>query len=430
MKYHDIDNELIKNFLIHIDNNDDKIKEHLIDWHLALNKGDDDDCADKAKKLIKSFVEVSFPVIGVTLSKGKQDLFKIYAALENILRIASFLREKQRIRDHLNHTIRNILFSAYLVDNVWNEKETKQDRDPKHRQKLILACAFHDIAYPIEKLKKVAKQIIDTTLGDLINTDGKIDINISDPDKLLELIDFVGNDFDLELKRNNKFVSPQKKFLSGQIDALYLNTIVPAIADKGIFETEHSRSSTIILLRYLLDYSEYGKQIIKNYVNDILDICFSISYHDRHRNLSELNDIPEIVKILRVTDELQEWDRDSLEYSYCSDVTLCNNDNALLSFQMKDKVKMGVDDDDFKCDPFLTIRDKIKGLHGCVDEIALNFNFPDNRLDPKTLSKKITNHFKKSKPKKVFSFEFKNEIQYNTVNVSIKNNNILLRFEK
>ena len=49
MKYHNIDNELIKNFLIHVDQSDEKIKSHLIDWHLALNKGDEEDCIEKAK---------------------------------------------------------------------------------------------------------------------------------------------------------------------------------------------------------------------------------------------------------------------------------------------------------------------------------------------------------------------------------------------
>ena len=152
MRYHNIDNELIKNFLIHIDNSDEKIKSNLIDWHLSLNNGDDNDCAIKAKELIRSFVEECFPVIGVTLSESKQDLFNIYASLETILRIAVFLREEQRIRDHLNHTIRDILFSTYLMDNVWNIK------DNKLRKKLILACAFHDIAYPIEKLNNTGIQ--------------------------------------------------------------------------------------------------------------------------------------------------------------------------------------------------------------------------------------------------------------------------------
>lgn len=423
MKYHNIDNDLIKNFLIHIDNSDEKIKENLIDWHLALNKGDDDDCANKAKELIKSFVEECFPIIGVTLSEDKQDLFRIYASLENILRIASFLREKERIRDHLNHTIRNILFSAYLMDNVWNI------RDVKMRKKLILACAFHDIAYPIEKLKKVAKQIIDSTLGNLINSEGRIDINISEPDKLLELIDFVGNDFEI-----TNIESSSNLLLKKNINTLYRHTIIPAIADKGIFETEHCRSSTVILLRYLLDYSGFGKHVIRNNIENILEICFAISYHDRQRLLNELDTIPDIVKILRVTDELQEWDRDSLEYSYCSDVTITTKNHALLTFKMKDKTK----GDNLKCNAYCSIRDKIRGIHGCIENITLKFIFPEDRLiveeskdekDEKGLKTKLNEYFSKSKSIiKINEVPFEKGIKYNSVEVLLDLNEVTLKY--
>jgi hypothetical protein len=412
MKYHDIDNELIKNFLIHIDNSDQKIKSDLIDWHLALNKGDDNDCAIKAKQLIKSFVEECFPIIGVTLSEDKQDLFDIYASLENILRIAVFLREEQRIRDHLNHTIRNILFSTYLMDNIWNIK------DARTRKKLILACAFHDIAYPIEKLKKVANQIINTTLGDLINSNGKIDINISDPDKLLELLDFVGNNFCIE---NSNILTDS---LQSKIDTLYKNTIIPAIADKGIFETEHCRSSTVILLRYLIDYLDYGKKVIKNHIEDVLDICFAISYHDRFRVLKEMKNIPDIVKILRVTDELQEWDRDSLDYSYCKDVTLGDFKHNLLSFKMKDKDN----GENRECDAFFTIKDKIRGIIGCLSFLKIQFVFPDGRLDIKDLSDRLENYFKKEKsPVKIILEGFDEKMKYSTVNLTIKDFSVILK---
>lgn len=404
MKYHSIDNDLIKNYLIHADQNNDVIKKDLIDWHLALNKGDDEECTIKAKNLIKSFVDESISFLGVNTNNSKQDLFHIYGSLENILRIAVFLRKEERIRDHLNHTIRNILFSTYLMNNVW------RINDVKMRNKLILACAFHDIAYPIEKLKKVAKQIINSTLGNLINSDGKIDINISDPDKLLELIDFVGKNFE-----SDSFSDEQK----AKINILYRFTIIPAIADKGIFETKHCLSSTVIFLRYLYDYSDIGKSILRDNLDDILDICFAISYHDRERDISQLPQLPEIVKILRATDELQEWDRDTSDYSYCLDALLDIEHGTLIHFKMKDKAN----EPHKECDPYLSISDKISGIYKCLNNVTLRFEFPLGKLNVKELETKLKKKFKNKIKIRFSNYEASN--QYNIINMQIINNNII-----
>lgn len=415
MKYHNIDNELIKNFLIHVDQSDEKIKSHLIDWHLALNKGDEEDCIEKAKNLIKTFVDGSITFLGINPNASEQELFSIYGSLENILRIAVFLRDGERIRDHLNHTIRNILFSIYIMNNVW------KINDIHLRNKLIIACAFHDIAYPIEKLKKVAKKIIDSTLEKLINSNGKIDINISNTSKLLELIDFIGNNFERENITKDQITN---------INVLYCKTIIPAIADKGIFETKHCLSSTVIFLRYLYDYSDIGRSILRDNFEDILDICFAISYHDRERDIFELSQFPEMAKILRVTDELQEWDRDSLDYSYCFDASLNTPKDYLIEFDMKDKLK----DPNKECSPYLSIRDKIRGLANCVNNIRVRFKFPDNRVNIEEIKDKLRKYFSKEgndkrKIKLKFSSYNKGE-KCNVIDLEINDNNILLSYSK
>lgn len=408
MKYHDIDNELIKYFLINNHSTiNEIIKKDVIDWHLALHSQNEKLCRKYAINLVNNLIKENISFLGLNTNLSNEELFKIYEPLENILRITTSLRNDERIRDHLNHIIRNIIFTSY-ISNYLRFENTNNNLN-----KLIIACAFHDIAYPIEKLKKVAKNIIDSTLGELISSQGKIDIYINNPEKLLEFLDFWANELYQKLSTEEKVKN----------SILYRFTLIPAIAGQGIFESKHCYSSSYIFLRYLYDSHNQDKNIFKNHFSDIIDICLAISYHDRDRNLKELNDISnynEIIKILRFVDEIQEWDRDDIEYSYYEDVKISSGSGLCFEFYMKNREKGKTDN--LQCNPFHVIKDKITGICKLFNsEIKLSFIFPQNLNDI------IINGNKINYKKEITNFFCNKEIEINFIdNKDFKQNQIEL----
>lgn len=383
----DIDNELILNFL---KNNqiDFSIQKNLLDWYALLGEKDFKQNRDKAIEFIKGIAEDV--LLQIEFSKEDKDkLIGVFEPLETILRTAQSLNVKSNVRDHLSHTIRVILFTNYLFHEYF--KITKDET--KVKREIFIAAIFHDMAYPIEKIKDIGTNLSEGTFKDLLNSKGKIDFNLNKPNDLLELMDFWGTlpqklakEFDNAIKSTSnsekkKTLGEQKDRISKKIIHIYKEIFTPAIAGQGLFNAKHNLSSVVLFLRPILKEWKDSPVYLNKKIESICDICLAIAYHDRSMPISNFykkeyeTEIPQVVKMLRMADELQEWDRTRKDESYTDSVTL-DKSSEVFSLVLKQKDTKKRD-----CNPIYFVPDKIEGLISIIktNPLYVEFKLPTEK---------------------------------------------------
>jgi len=407
-EWHKIDNELVCYYIK--GNNDDYTNQILLDWYRLLGKKDFEQGREKAKKFIQETARrvlksIDFPEHEI------QNLIDVFNPLESILRSAMALHGKEenllKVRDHLHHTVRNILLCNYLF------RYFKPDRRKENsiKDQVTVAAIFHDIAYPVQKLKQTGKNLSDATFKDMLSSTGKVDFILSKPDDLLEIMIFWGK-LSVNLEEYFKDKNGKKIFTSSEknrqeqeqkntrtkIEHIYKEVIAPAIAGKGLFDAKHYLSSVVLFLRPIIlsDLTKSNNYLERNF-DTICDICLAIAYHDREmdfENFSKIEyktEIPLIAKILRIADELQEWDRVRKKYMYLKD-EIINTKSTSLIIDIKMKDNKMEDEILKKCKPEKFIPDKIIGLSPIIDSdrVEMNIEFPKD-VDFHELKTKITN---------------------------------------
>ena len=372
----DIDNKLILDF-IRENKYDNSIEEGIVKWYALLGDKDFEKGRMQAIKVLQSIakealLEINFP------DKEKENLVTVFNPLESILRTALSLNSNQeknniKVRDHLNHSIRNLLFASFLIKYFHTDVNSIQQL----KRQICIAAIFHDIGYPIQKLKKIGNNLKDGAFRDLLNSSGKIDFILDKPDDLLEIMDFFG-----KLANNLEINGPEidKDRLLKKIKHIYQRIITPAIAGQGLFNSPHNLSSVILFLRPILKNWKESQIYLQMKIETICDICLAIAYHDRDMPFENFeiynSDIPLITKIIRIADELQEWDRVRCEESFVKDVEIdTSNTNFSITFIMKNSSLI-------PCDPLKFIPDKILGLAPIIDSdiVILTIVFPTETL--------------------------------------------------
>jgi hypothetical protein len=359
-----IDEYLVLKFLQNNAETDEDVLSHILKWKSAIEYSKDDESRTHAINFLVCLGNLSLDSIGYPRPQ-RDNLISIFNPLETILKTAISLNEKGKVRDHLNHTVRVVLFANYIYGKL------KKRTTPTTLNKLHIAAVFHDIAYPIEKMKQVAHNITNATFSQYLNSKAKLEIEISDPSNLLNLLNFIGNLNHSDLKTTQR------------VNKLYKKIIVPAIASQGLFEAPHCLSSVVLFLRPLIDnYGDIIDQYWKDRINDICDISFAIANHDRKDllNSGELIDCI-ISKSLRIADELQEWERDRIELSFINSIELIDGDvgNLVhLKFVLRDRNIGSYEENKFSPDRY--IADKINGLYpvGSDSSIIIDFHMPRN----------------------------------------------------
>jgi HD superfamily phosphohydrolase YqeK len=185
-------------------------------------------------------------------------LGKALANLEQIL-ISSRNLEKKFYRDHLNHVIRVALL-ARAIGKKSPFNLSKADMD-----KLVLACLFHDVAYPLSEIGQSFRSTI-RALKDCYN----IASGISQ-----------GHDIGL---------IPNKKSLVAVL-AIEEKTI-----NKQLEELDHGLLSALEFISYLKG----------NYLKNYKDVIRAIAFHDPSFGF-ETDE--KLLTILILADELQDWGR-------------------------------------------------------------------------------------------------------------------------
>ena len=385
---HNIDTRLV-NFFISGNNFDESINNALIEWYGALDDKDHQKTRDKAIRFLSELSNEVLSVIDYPTNERK-NLIGIFEPLERLLRTAISLKdfgpeEPENVRDHLSHTVRIVLFTNFLLT------QHKLGNKSKLIKQLFIAAIFHDIAYPLEKLKKVAKKLGDATFKHLLNSSGKIEIELDNPDDLLEMLNFFGEfvnkleDKKIDLIAKKRILKTESSIQSVEnelkklklsiykVQHIYKEIISPAIAGQGLFHSSHSISSIVLFLRPIIKHWRDSDTYQALNFDTIADICLAMTYHDRKNNPKKLKcEIPEILKIIRISDELQEWDREN--GSFFKDVIIQNDPSHILSLKiiMKDKSEKDL------CKPELVIPHKIKGILPVIPNgsIKLSFEFP------------------------------------------------------
>jgi hypothetical protein len=386
---HNIDTKLV-NFFISENNFEELINTSLIEWYGALDDKDHQNTRNKAIRFLSALSNEVLSVIDYP-SDERKNLIGIFEPLERLLRTAISLKdfgpeEPEKIRDHLSHTVRIVLFANYLLSQY------KLGNKSNLIKQLFVAAIFHDIAYPLEKLKKVAKKLGDATFKELLNSSGKIDIELDNPDDLLEMLNFFGElvnkldykrkeleatkkrIYDNETNENIKKEFIKLKNLKYKLIHIYKEIVCPAIAGQGLFDSSHSISSIVLFLRPIIKHWKDSDTYQALNFETIADICLAMAYHDRNNNPRNFNiEIPNILRIMRIADELQEWDREF--DSYIKDVEIENDPSQVLSIKitMKNKDKKDI------CRPEMVIPHKIKGILPVVQNgsIKVKFEFPE-----------------------------------------------------
>jgi hypothetical protein len=335
--------------------------------------------------------EINYPI------RERKELIKSFEPLELLLRTALSLKtygdKSINVRDHLSHTVRNVLFTNYLLGKF------TLDDNSSTRRKLFIAAIFHDIAYPIEKLKKIAKKLGDATFKELLNSKGHIEIELDNPDDLLEMLHYLGNITIIQLQEKIKKAKDNLQLklpkedkdnleVSLQIDEqtlqklqhVYTEIVSKAIAGIGLFDASHSISSVVLFLRPILKYWKHSGPYQEINLGPIVDICLAMTYHDRNNLIQNIDrskfKVPLILRLMRISDELQEWDREN--NSFIEDVKILYDPVTLISLEIKLKNKGLLTED--KCLPELFLPDKIEGILPALEKdevIKLMFFFPE-----------------------------------------------------
>ena len=388
---YDIDNELILHFL---ENNkfNFSVQKSLVDWYALLGEKDFKQNRDKAIEFIRGVAEDVLAEVEFS-KEDKDKLIGVFEPLETILRTAQSLNTAKKIplRDHLSHTIRVLLFANYLFYEYYKIKEDEN----KLKREIFIAAIFHDLAYPIEKIKTIGNNLSEGAFKELLNSSGKIEFSLDNPKDLLDLKDFWGslpNTLDYEYgeeKRLSKEDKEERDRNKNKIKHVYKEIIVPAIAGQGLFNTKHNLSSVVLFLRPILKDWKDSKAYLRKKIETICDICLAIAYHDRSLPISNFSrneykcEIPLAVKILRIADELQEWDRTRKNESFIDNVTFCKPSEVFsMNFLQKNAeiTKEGKTEIE-ECNPCFFIPDKIKGLLPIFNHntLLLNFKLPKPR---------------------------------------------------
>lgn len=437
---YDIDNELILNFLEN-NNFNISIQKSLIDWYALLEEKDFKQNRDKAIEFIKGIAEEV--LLEVEFSKADKDkLLGVFEPLETILRTAQSLNTEKNItlRDHLSHTIRVLLFANYLFKEYYKvaENETKIKRE------VFIAAIFHDMAYPIEKIKAIGNNLSKGTFKELLNSSGKIEFTLDNPKDLLDLMNFWGSlpaVLEKEYGDEGKLSANEKINKISSINKLkhiYKEVLMPAIAGQGLFNTKHNLSSVVLFLRPILKEWKDSKTYLRKKIETICDICLAIAYHDRSLPIENFDkdeyksEIPLAVKVLRIADELQEWDRTRREESFTENVKLEKKSEIFcLHFIQKNSIlKRDEEDKVIECNPCFFIPDKIEGLLSIIknNSILLKFKLPTTRkISDFKIEIKSENEKKEKTFEGILAEKYDVKVEFERKN--IKANNIHLLFK-
>ncbi|MES2109105.1 MAG: hypothetical protein V4577_10175 [Bacteroidota bacterium] len=374
---HDIDTQLV-NFFISENKFDHEINEALINWFSSLEDKNHQNSRAGAIEFLKRLSRVVLTEIDYPLNE-RECLIRIFDPLELLLRTALSIRQvgedEHFVRDHLSHTVRNVLFTNYLLNKY------HPDNYSSLRMKLFITAIFHDLAYPIEKIKKVAGKLGGATFTDLLNSKGDVEITLNNPDDLLEMLNYFNRIIKyLENKLDSDIDDLSKESTSVtllKIKHIYREIISKAIAGKGLFDASHSLSSVVLFLRPIVKFWSDSNSYQDINLENIADICLAMAYHDRSNHVQEIKDfeIPLILKIMRIADELQEWDREM--DSFINDAKIENDVSTVLTYKliMRNKNKASK----WECKAEYFIPDKISGLLPVVtnnESINLKIHFP------------------------------------------------------
>lgn len=210
---------------------------------------------DAAKKLLQLIVKDNLTMI-LEDPETYYKILKIFSFLEEIFRMAASIESPVAIHEHFDHTIRDLLLAIYIYFRI--KQHRIEDHDIK---RLLLATVFHDVAYPIEKLKHGARQI--DMFSQLMKAEHKQEFIISEPEVLLNILHTIGS------RRNPDY------------EQVYKDLLCPAIASKGLYETRHNLTSVVLFLQPIIEKKASDDSFWEAKHDTIVSICRAIGYHDR-----------------------------------------------------------------------------------------------------------------------------------------------------
>ena len=313
----------------------------LLSW--LYEKADEIKRREWARKFMNFMIEDAL-IETVEDDQAHRNLIDLFADLEKVFRLAISIESPHvAIRDHLNHTIRDFLLGEFILRKL----QPKVELHPL--QRFIIATLFHDVAYPVEKVKLAAEKI--QLLPKFLKTQHRQEFEIMGSHDLLNILHVIGS-LDFE---------PYK--------TIYQQMLCPAIAGKGMYEIRHNLSSVVMFLYPIVCQKQDDALYWQRQKEALGAICFAIAFHDR--KMWPTVPIGQIARALRIADELQEWDRSSGGFAYFNSIRIKDSNGIL--FEMDFDIKVGSNDSNFKHE--VMVADKLIGLVPACDEKKIKLTF-------------------------------------------------------
>lgn len=334
--------EKIKNIFYEYDCDEVKVKEFISELNFEKRQ-------DKAAKIIEDIFKIH----------QKEHLDKFISTLAKIE--PGIQKSQERIRDHVVHTLLCFCLGIYIKENFHNVKEFDNFQ-------WIIASLLHDIAYPLQIVQKILQTYSDDINGVINNTQRNtivkgFNVELSNLTKLksgrdiFKLMQKCLDDWELDFNAKTLFLSMRR---SGYICHGIIGGITALHIMDALYYENNGRSLE----------NENGFWSWSYFNEKIVPACTAIYIHnlknEKFVNKKKLSfEKASLAALLRLTDNLQEWER-----------PLGNKSSGLDANQfdiniVEDKLIFKVNTENV-LDADLVIIDKIKS--GLKETIKLSFS--------------------------------------------------------
>ncbi|MHA2227530.1 MAG: hypothetical protein ACXAC8_20095 [Candidatus Hodarchaeales archaeon] len=284
-----------------------KIEELYDEINLVFTAEDPQDKSLHLLEVVKSF----FQIFSIFNYPDFSDLFEAFHKFERILYALL-----PKYRDHLMHSVRIFIFSIYIVYSISGTDRIRYADDSLKINPNTLYCLFilsilHDIGYPIEMFDLINKKI-EELLG-----------------KYPQLLIIPAQ---LQLYDQIRLLVPRyidEMILHGTYEKINLSEEeLEFICMRAWERREHGMIGALFLLHFcrkhtLLTFREgpvYGPPYLSNWM---YRVASAIAWHNENfklgedeikRNVSIIYEESPLLFLLRLLDELHEWEREQFQF--------------------------------------------------------------------------------------------------------------------
>lgn len=224
----------------------------------------------------------------------KYDKDKLNSIIAELYKVESATMRITTNRDHVIHSLNTFLLGLCINKYYLNNKVDIFE--------WTLAALFHDIAYPA----KISQDIIRSYLEKMSAIKKDLDIESFDP-----VINLIPKNFEKLTNNKNAFGYIQKKIYEWELDVNVQEIYDDKICSNNLCHGMLSALTVLYLVDLMYQKNSWWNQ--ENFKNHIVPACSAIFLHNLEDDAFKKIDktIAPLPYLLKLCDELQNWDRPS-----------------------------------------------------------------------------------------------------------------------